>query len=62
MTCYLLFEEPMKYLVPRGSGRPEKGERALNRGFIAYTANFEIQPILKRFKTIMSIQNLIVGH
>ena len=22
MTCYLLFKEPMKYLVPRGSGRP----------------------------------------
>ena len=22
MSCYLLFKEPMKYLVPRGSGRP----------------------------------------
>ena len=23
MSCYLLFKEPMKYLVPRGSGRPK---------------------------------------
>ena len=22
MSCYLLFKKPMKYLVPRGSGRP----------------------------------------
>ena len=24
MTCYLLFKEPMKSLVPRGSGRHDK--------------------------------------
>ena len=30
MTCYLLFKEPMKYLVPRGSGRPLRFRKGLH--------------------------------
>ena len=36
MSCYLLFKEPMKYLVPRGSGRPTYSF-SVRFGFVFYS-------------------------